>query len=358
MRNPVITLLATCLLGVAGAAAGWYLFAEPASNAREVAGPRARAVPVETAVALSGEAATRIRATGTLLASDAVVVQPEIAGRVTAVLFDQGQAVAAGTPMIKLAPETLQAELTKAEAALLLAQENFERSEALSRRGATAAQALDEARANLRTAEAEVDLAEVRLAHTNITAPFDGVVGLKKISVGRYVEPGDELVALERIDPLFLDFRLSERWLTKLATGETIAVTVDALPGRTFAGTIAALDPKVDINGRAVQLRATVPNPDRSLRPGLFARIDVDLDERPNAVLVPEAAVVLQESGPVVYRIEEGKALLTPVTTGVRRDGRVEITHGLAAGAVVVVNGHVRLRDQAQVEIVSPAGES
>ena len=358
MRHPLITLLATCLLAAAGAVGGWYLFTEPASNAREVAGPRARAVPVETAVAEAGRAATRIRATGTLRASDAVVVQPEIAGRVTAILFEQGQAVAAGTAMIKLAPETLQAELTKAEAALLLARENFERSEALSRRGATAAQALDEARASLRTAEAEVELAKVRLDDTSITAPFDGVVGLKEISVGRYVEPGDELVALERIDPLYLDFRLSERWLTKLVPGDTVAVTVDALPGQTFEGTIAALDPKVDINGRAVQLRATVPNPDRSLRPGLFARIDLELDERLAAVLVPEAAVVLQERGPIVYRIEEGKALLTPVSTGVRRDGRVEITRGLAAGATVVVNGHVRLRDQAQVEIVPPAGES
>ena len=101
-----------------------------------------------------------------------------------------------------------------------------------------------------------------------------------------------------------------------------------------------------------------VPNPDRSLRPGLFARIDLELDERPAAVLVPEAAVILQEQGPIVYRIEQGKARLAPVTTGVRRDGRVEITQGLVAGDVVVINGHVRLRDQSQVEIVPSAGES
>ncbi len=357
MRQPLLTLVATCLLGAAGAVGGWYLFAEPASNAREVPGPRVRAVPVETAIARAGHAATRIRATGTLRASDSVVVQPEIAGRVTAVLFEQGQAVAAGTPMIRLAPETLQAELVKAEAALVLARENFQRSEELSRRGATAAQALDEARANLRTAEAELELARVRLAHTNITAPFDGVVGLKELSVGRYVEPGDELVDLERIDPLYLDFRLSERWLTKLAPGEQLDIAVDAMPGRTFPGTIAALDPKVDVNGRAVQLRAAVPNPDRSLRPGLFARVDIEIDERPDAVLIPEAAVVLQERGPVVYRVEDGRAVLTAVSTGMRRDGEVEITQGLAAGATVVVNGHVRLRDQAQVEVVAAAGE-
>ena len=358
MRRVAITLLSGCLLALGGAVAGWYLFAEPASSAREVAGPRSRAVPVEVAPASPGRAATRIRATGTLLASDAVVVQPEIAGRVTAVLFEQGEAVTAGTPLVQLAPETLEAELTKAEAALVLARENFARSEALSRRGATAAQALDEARASLRTAEAELELARVRLGHTRITAPFDGVVGLKRLSVGRYVEPGDELVALERIDPLYLDFRLSERWLPKLITGDTVAVRVDAVPGRTFAGTITALDPKVDINGRAVQLRATVPNPDRTLRPGLFARVELEVDVREDAVLVPEAAVVLQEAGPIVYRVEEGRALATPVVTGARRDGRVEIREGLAAGASVVVNGHVRVRDQAQVEVVAPAAGS
>ena len=357
MRRTLFSVLGACLLAI-GAAGGWYLFAEPAPSARETAGPRARALPVETALAEMGRAATLVRATGTLVASDAVVVQPEIAGRVTAVLFEQGQAVRADDLLIRLDPTTLEAELAKAEAALALARENHGRSESLSRRGATAAQALDEARAALRTAEAEVALVRKRRGDTEIRAPFDGVVGLKQLSIGRYVEPGDELVALERIDPLYLDFRLSERWLSKFRPGDTVTVTVDALPGRGFTGTIAALDPKVDINGRAVQLRATVPNPDGGLRPGLFARVAVELDERPDAVLVPEAAVVLQEAGPIVYRIAEGRAVLTPVTTGVRRGGKVEITKGLAAGDTVVTNGHVRLRDQTQVEIVRPAARS
>ena len=128
--------------------------------------------------------------------------------------------------------------------------------------------------------------------------------------------------------PLNLDFRLSERWLTKLKPGDVVAVTVDAMPGEQFEGRIVALAPQVDVNGRAVQLRATVPNADRTLRPGLFARVTLELDQRPDAVLVPEAAIVLQESGPMLYRIEEGKAVATRITTGVRRDGMVEITAG------------------------------
>jgi membrane fusion protein, multidrug efflux system len=356
MRRPVFAALGTGALAVAGALAGWFLFAEPATDAREVEGPRARPVPVETAVARTGPAATLVRATGTLRSSDSVVVQPEISERVAGVLFEQGQAVRAGAPLVTLETDTLQAELDKAEAALALARENFRRSESLSRQGATAARALDEARAALATAEAEAELARARLADATIEAPFDGVVGLKELSVGRYVQPGDDLVTLERIDPLNLDFRVSERWLTKLRPGDTVAVSVDALPGERFEGRIVAIDPQVDVNGRAVQLRATVANPDRVLRPGLFARVAVELDRRPDAVLVPEAAVVLQEAGPIVYRVEEGRAVATPVATGVRRDGLVEVTEGLDAGATVVVNGHVRLRDRAQVEVVPPPG--
>jgi membrane fusion protein, multidrug efflux system len=356
MKRPVFAALGTGALAVAGALAGWFLFAEPATDAREVEGPRARPVPVETAVARTGPAATLVRATGTLRSSDSVVVQPEISERVAGVLFEQGQAVRAGTPLVTLETDTLRAELNKAEAALALARENFRRSESLSRQGATAARALDEARAALATAEAEAELARARLADATIAAPFDGVVGLKELSVGRYVQPGDDLVTLERIDPLNLDFRVSERWLTKLRPGDTVAVSVDALPGERFEGRIVAIDPQVDVNGRAVQLRATVANPDRVLRPGLFARVAVELDRRPEAVLVPEAAVVLQEAGPIVYRVEEGRAVATPVATGVRRDGLVEVTEGLDAGATVVVNGHVRLRDRAQVEVVPPPG--
>ena len=357
MRKPVFAALGTGALAVAGALAGWFLFAEPATDAREVEGPRSRPVPVETAVARIGPAATLVRATGTLRSSDSVVVQPEISERVAGVLFEQGQAVRAGTPLVALETDTLRAELNKAEAALALARENFRRSDSLSRQGATAARALDEAWAALATAEAEAELARVRLADATIAAPFDGVVGLKELSVGRYVQPGDDLVTLERIDPLNLDFRVSERWLTKLRPGDTVAVSVDALPGERFEGRIVAIDPQVDVNGRAVQLRATVANPDRVLRPGLFARVAVELDRRPDAVLVPEAAVVLQEAGPIVYRVEEGRAVATPVATGVRRDGMVEVTEGLDAGATVVVNGHVRLRDRAQVEVVPPPGQ-
>lgn len=354
MKRP-FAVAAMVLLALGGAASGWVLLAEPASDAREAAGERTRSVSVQTAVAESGRAATAVTATGTLRSSDSVMMQPEIGGRIVALPFTQGQSVEAGTPLVELDKVTLSAERDKAEAAVVLARENFRRSSQLSRQGATAARALDEARAALAGAEAELVLARARLERATLVAPFAGVVGLKEISIGRYVTPGDELVGLDRIDPLDLDFRLSERLLSKLRPGQTVGITVDAVPERQFTGTVTALDPVVDVNGRAVRVRATVANGDRVLRPGLFARVSLETDVRPGAVLVPEAAIVLQERGSIVYRVEDGKALATPVTIGVRRGGKVEIVQGLAAGVPVVVSGHVRLRDKAAVEVVQPA---
>lgn len=347
--------LGLVVLGSAAAAGAWLLLQEPASDAGEPRGRAARAAPVEVVTAVTGRAATLVRATGTLVASDSVTVQPEIAGRIERVLFEQGAAVAQGDPLVELDRSVLRAEREKAEAALDLARQTAERTESLARRGAAAASALDEARAALRTAQAEAELARVREEKALIRAPFDGIVGLRQISPGLYVEPGDALVSLDRIDPLDLDVRVPERWFGSLRPGLPVEVQVDALPGRRFDGTVEAIAPVIDVNGRAVRVRASVPNPERILRPGLFARVLFELDPREAAVLVPEAAVVLDPGGAVVFRIEDGTARMVRVTTGVRRDGMVEIRDGLAAGDVVVVNGQVRLRDGIAVEIVTDA---
>lgn len=349
----MLAALGLVALGTAAAAGAWLLLQKPASDAGEPRGRSARAAPVEVVTAVTGRAATLVRATGTLVASLSVTVQPEIAGRIERILFEQGAAVRQGDPLVELDRSVLRAEREKAEAVLDLARQTAERTESLARRGAAAASALDEARAALRTAQAEAELAAVREQKTLIRAPFDGIVGLRLISPGLYVQPGDALVSLDRIDPLDLDFRVPERWFGALRPGLAIELTVDALPGQRFAGTITALAPVIDVNGRAVRVRAAVPNPDRVLRPGLFARVTLELEPREAAVLVPEAAVVLDPGGAVVFRVEDGTARLVRVTTGLRRDGMVEIRNGLAAGDVVVVNGQVRLRDGSAVEIVA-----
>jgi membrane fusion protein (multidrug efflux system) len=190
-----------------------------------------------------------------------------------------------------------------------------------------------------------------------LMAPFDGVLGLRKVSVGDYVTPGQDMVNLESIASLKVDFRVPEIFLAALKPGQEIGVTVDAFPGRRFDGVVYAIDPLVDEAGRSVALRARIPNADRELRPGAFVSVTLVVERRENAVMVPEQAMVARGGEQFVYRIVDGVAVLTGVTTGKRRNAQVEIIKGLAAGDVVVTAGQMKLRDGVAVTVLPPPAE-
>jgi membrane fusion protein (multidrug efflux system) len=184
------------------------------------------------------------------------------------------------------------------------------------------------------------------------------VLGLRKVSVGDYVTPGQDIVNLEDIEPLKVEFRIPERYLGSLSVGQTVAVTADAFQGRSFAGQVYAIDPLVDENGRAVVLRARLPNQEGVLRPGLFVSISLVVGQRENAVMIPEQALVPQGSRQLVFKVADGKAVLTPVKLGERRNAMVEIVQGLARGDVVVTAGQIKLRDGVAVTVQPPPPES
>jgi membrane fusion protein (multidrug efflux system) len=175
------------------------------------------------------------------------------------------------------------------------------------------------------------------------------VLGLRQVSVGDFVQAGDDLVSLVDLDPLKVDFRIPEIALAALRVGQEVAVSVDALPGETFIGSVYAIDPEVDVNGRAVILRASIDNRSGQLRPGLFARVSLVLERKSDALLVPEEAIVPQGEKQLVYTIVDGTATLVPVETGDRHAGRVEIVSGLAPGDRVVTAGQMKLRPGAKV---------
>jgi membrane fusion protein (multidrug efflux system) len=215
--------------------------------------------------------------------------------------------------------------------------------------------ARDEAQAQLAIDHAEVDLARARLDKTRIAAPFAGVVGLREVSVGNYVSPGQDLVNLEDIDPIKVDFPVPERALSAVEVGQPIEVTVDAWPGRTFEGEVYAIDPQINAQGRSIAIRATIDNPESLLRPGLFATVRLITARREQAVLVPEQAIFAQQGKPYVYKVVDGVARLTEVQLGGRRVGQAEIVSGLAAGDVVVTAGQIKLRDGAAVRVIDAA---
>ncbi|MGE0310091.1 MAG: efflux RND transporter periplasmic adaptor subunit [Lautropia sp.] len=320
--------------------------------ARAATSAGGRAVVVEIAPVTIDTVVEDLRAVGTLLPDEFVVIVPEIAGRLARIQFREGQKVQAGDVLVTLDAEILRAELQKARSDLNLAQANNDRAATLARQGTGTLRARDEAYAAFLAAQANVALAKTRLDKATIVAPLTGIVGLRPVSVGAYVTPGTPIVELANVDPLKVDFRVPELQLRNLQVGQHVVITADAVPTRVFDGRIYAIDPIVDANGRAIRLRAEVPNPDRALSPGLFVRIRIIVERRPDAILVPESAVVAQTGRTFVYRLVDDRVAQVEVVLGQRRPGAVEVTSGLAPGDRVVIGGHQRLRDGALVEVV------
>lgn len=310
------------------------------------------AVVVEAAAASASLYQEDLRSVGSLMSDESVQIASEIAGRIDSFAFAEGQPVNAGDVLVKLDDALARAELVDAKARFELARANRERARTLRKNGHMSAQAHDEADANFGIAQAALDLASVKLSKHEIKAPFDGIVGLRNTSMGAHVSIGTPMVNLEKIDFLKIDFKLPEGALTQISTGQTLVVEVDAVPGRTFTAEIYAISPMVDVNGRALHVRARMENPDLLLRPGLFARVTVKSRETREVVVVPESAVVPRAGETFVYVIEHGKAVETKVSLGRRDAGKVQVLSGLSAESVVVVAGQLKLRNGSAVEIV------
>jgi membrane fusion protein (multidrug efflux system) len=356
LRALVQSLLALLLLAGAGAAY-WHFYGLPwlpqgaqAQGSVAPAGPPGGfAVPVETFTVAPGTIQRRLTAVGSLRSGESVVIRPEVGGRVVEIGFEEGEEIEKGRLLVALDRSVNEAEVASEQAMVDLRRATFDRQAELIKRGSGTKAAYDQAEAEMRNAEAALALARARMGKLAIEAPFAGVVGLRRVSIGEFVQAGDPIVNLEQIDPLKVDFRVAENFLAAVHTGQTIEVAVDAFAGERFQGEVYAIDPLVDAAGRSIQLRASLANPDGRLRPGLFARVELVLKERTDALLVPEAALVPQGTAQLVFKVVDGKAALVPVQPGIRRDGMVEILEGLAAGDVVVTAGQLKLRDGAPV---------
>lgn len=310
-------------------------------------------ITVEAAPALATTSTQDLRAIGTLQSDESVQITSEIAGRITQIFLSEGAPVAAGDVMVQLDDALAQAEVADAQARFTFAESNLGRANSLARSGNVTERARDEASTNAETTRAALELAKVRLSKHAIRAPFSGVAGIRKVSPGAYVGAGEAIVNLEKIDALKIDFKLPELFLAQVATEQIVEITVDALPGRSFTGTIYAIDPHIDVNGRALSIRARLENPGLALRPGLFARVRVKGQVKRNVIVVPEAAIVPRGEDKIVYTVENGQALEARVELGSRSNGMVEILEGLAENAMVVVAGQQKLKNGTIVEVVA-----
>jgi membrane fusion protein (multidrug efflux system) len=313
-------------------------------------------VPVEAAKVTAAPLSEQVTAVGTLLSNEAVTVSSEIPGRLKEIHFQEGQPIEQGAPLFTLDDSVYRAQLADAEAKLKLAEQTHKRTSTLFSSKYATAQSADEAASNLAVSTAAVELARVQLEKSHITAPFSGIVGLRHVSAGEYITAGQALVNLESIDPVKADFRVPEKFLPAIRVGQTIRIRVDAFPDEIFEGKVYAIDPKLDVAGRSLLVRALVPNKEQRLRPGLFARVTVLLQLKEDALSVPEQAIVPQGDSQFVFKIVGGKAQMTKVVTGTRRDGRVEIVEGLDAGDEVITAGQLKIRDGSAVAVATGTG--
>lgn len=345
-------LLAAVLLLVA---VGLYWRQSSAPAAKPAAAAPARAMPVKAALVRQGAMTDYASAVGSLLAHESVMIRPEIDGRIEAIHFQEGLLVRKGDRLVSLDASEVEAQLTSAVAAANLNRSRLKRAEELQAKNFISVQALDEARENLNQTVARETELRAKLAKSLIRAPFEGVAGLRQVSPGAYAKAGQDIARLEGIGTLKLDFRLPETQLRKLRVGQALAVTVDAYPGDNFDGKIYAIEPAVDESTRTVLVRAQLPNPGARLKPGMFARVNLTLDRRENALIVPEQALVPRGDSRYVFRIVDGKARLTKIEMGLRRPGEVEVLGGLAAGEQIVVDGQLKLQDGMAVSVVTEA---
>lgn len=309
--------------------------------------------PVEVAAAATKTMSDDITAVGSLLSDESVQIAAETSGRVSEIRFTEGDTVPARAILITLDDSLIAAQLEDSQARLTLAQANYDRAASLRKSGTASQTTLDTAQSELSVQKAVYDLIKAQQEKLSIKAPFPGVLGFRTISPGAYVTAGTPLVNLEKIDRLKVNFSVPEYYLAKLSVDQKIEIIADALPGTRFEGQIYAIDPAVDVNGRAIRVKATLPNEDGKLRPGLLARITVKGTPR-TAVTIPESALVSRGSDFLVFKADNGKAKETKVLAGRRENGFVEILDGVEAGQQVVIAGQARLRDGADVEIVPP----
>jgi membrane fusion protein, multidrug efflux system len=293
-----------------------------------------------------------VSAVGNLLAEESVIVRPEIAGRISKIHFSEGQVVKDGAPLISIDPAELKGQLAQTVADVTLTDQRYKRSQNLFKQNFISRQALEEARSNFERAVAGREETLAKMSKTQVRAPFGGILGMRNISAGAYVKPGDDIVRLENISSVKLDFRIPEAFLDKVRNDQEVAVKVDAYPSESFTGKIYAIEPIIDEKTRTVLLRARVSNDNRKLRAGMFARVNLILEKRGTALMIPEQAIVPKGNAFLVVKVVDGKAEFTPIKIGKRRPGEVEVLEGLAEHDVVVTDGQMKLAPGGQVMVL------
>lgn len=319
------------------------------------------AVAVAAVVAAPTEVPVALEAVGSLRAVREVLLAPEVAGRVVAIRFAAGARVGAGALLVQLYDAPERADRRAAQARADFAGAQLARSRELAPLGAESRDLLQQRQAERDQAVAAVQQLDARIAQKQVRAPFAGELGLRRINLGQYLNPGDAIATLTALDALYVDFAVPQQDLARLRVGAAVRVTADAWPGPSFAARVTAIEPRIGEDSRNVQVQATLANPDRALRPGMYVTAALDLPPQQGALVVPTTAIQTSASGDSVIVVRganaarQGKADIVAVTTGRRFGDKVVVTSGLKPGDVVVSEGQLRVQPGAELRVTRMA---
>lgn len=302
-----------------------------------------------------------LQAVGNVRAARGIDIASEVAGKVEEVFFKSGDEVKKGDLLLKFVAATEEAQLDTLKSAADLAASIYERDKKQFAIQAVSQAVLEAAAAELKSRQAEVTQQEAWLAKKTLRAPFSGRLGITTVNAGQYLNPGETIVSLQALDPVHIDFFLPQQELARLKTGQNVVVESDSYPGRTFTGTVTAINVMVDQDSRNIQIEATVPNSDKELYPGMYASVKLDVGEAVSHVIIPQSAVAFNPYGETVYVVEEAgegdhkdpqlKVRQTFIVTGMTRGDWVAVLDGLKVGDQVVTAGHHKLRNGSVVVI-------
>ena len=292
-----------------------------------------------------------IVASGTLLANEEVELHPEASGKITQLNLNEGSAVSKGTLLVKLFDADLQAQLKKLQLQKESAEKTETRLKQLLAINGIGQQEYDNAVTQLNNIKADIDLTQAQISKTEVRAPFNGVVGLKNVSIGAYVSPTTSIATLQQIDPLKIDFTVPEKYSSSLGKGDAVKFTVDGST-ETFTGKVFAIEPKIDEATRSIKVRALVANSKTKLFPGAFAKIDLGLKSVQGALMVPTQCIIPEARNKKLIVVKDGKAKFVIVETGVRNESYIQIISGVEAGDTIVATALMYVKPDAGIKVV------
>ncbi len=323
---------------------------QPGGQGQGAGGQQGGVLPVTGTIAKPSYLTSGIRSAGTLLANEEVDIVSKVSGKVTGVFFKEGSVVKKGALLVKIYDEDLQAQLQRAEIQEKMLSEKVERQRVLLAKDAVSREAFDQLQTDYNVILADINLLKVRIAETEVRAPFDGTIGFRFVSEGTYVQPSVKIAHLIDYSEMKLEFAIPEKYVSQQLMGKRISFNAQGYTDEFFA-TVYAIDYRVDEATRTIGLRARYDNRNKKLVPGMFADLVLITDEKNNAIQIPSESVVPDMNEKRVWIYKNGKATLVPVVAGTRTETLVEILSGISAGDTVITGGLMQLRPNMPVRV-------